>query len=105
LILDFSYTGLHMRLCFVIYEYLWFIMVRTILKSDKNDLTIVLPDNLVGKLIEVIAFEIKEEKTQKQPKLKPSQLRGFLSAKSSESMHDHINQSRSEWDTLWTVMS
>jgi len=78
-------------------------MVRTILKSNKNDLTITLPDNLVGKLIEVIAFEIKEEKATdkpKQPKPKPSQLRGFLSRKSSESMHDHINQSRSEWDTL-----
>lgn len=78
-------------------------MIRTILKANKNDLTITLPDNLVGKLIEVIAFEIKEEKSaekQKKQKPKPSQLRGFLSKKSSESMHDHINQSRSEWDTL-----
>lgn len=78
-------------------------MIRTILKSNQNNLTITLPDNLVGKLIEVIAFEIKEEKdtTKSKPqKLKPSQLRGFLSEKSSESMHDHINQSRSEWDTL-----
>jgi hypothetical protein len=78
-------------------------MVRAILKSNKNDLTITLPDNLVGKLIEVIAFEIKDEKDSgklKQPKPKPSQLRGFLSRESSELMHDHINQSRSEWDTL-----
>lgn len=78
-------------------------MVRTILKSNKNDLTITLPDNLVGKLIEVIAFEINEEKNTdkvKPQKPKPSQLRGFLSRKSSELMHDHINQSRSEWDTL-----
>ena len=78
-------------------------MIRAILKSNKNDLTITLPDNLVGKLIEVIAFELKEENNitdLKQQKPKPSQLRGFLSKKSSESMHDHINQSRSEWDTL-----
>ncbi len=78
-------------------------MIRTILKSNQNNLTITLPDNLVGKLIEVIAFEIKEEKDTQNPeqqKLKPSRLRGFLSKKSSESMHDHINQSRSEWDTL-----
>jgi len=78
-------------------------MIRTILKSNQNDLTITLPDNLVGKLIEVIAFEIKEEKniiSPEQKKLKPSQLRGFLSKKSAELMHDHINQSRSEWDTL-----
>jgi hypothetical protein len=79
------------------------IMVRTILKSNQNNLTITLPDNLVGKLIEIIAFEIKEEKgtpESKPQKLKPSRLRGFLSEKSSESMHDYINQSRSECDTL-----
>lgn len=77
-------------------------MVRTILKSNQNDLTIHLPDNLVGKLIEVIAFEVNEEtpsESIKQP-LKPSQMRGFLSKKTLDSMHEHLNQNRSEWDTL-----
>ena len=78
-------------------------MVRTILKSNQNNLTIELPDDLVGKLIEVIAFEIKEDTPEHVPasqKPKPSQLRGFLSKKSADLMHDHINQSRAEWDTL-----
>ena len=35
-------------------------MVRTILKPEKNSLTIKLPDNFVGKVIEVIAFEIEQ---------------------------------------------
>ena len=35
-------------------------MIREILKPDKNSLTLNLPDNLVGKTIEVIAFEIDE---------------------------------------------
>ena len=35
-------------------------MVRTILKPEKNSLTIKLPDNFVGKVIEVIAFEIDQ---------------------------------------------
>jgi hypothetical protein len=75
-------------------------MVRTILKSEKSDLTIKLPDELVGKLIEVIAFEVEEERPAQQKKSKPSDLRGFLSIKSSEAIQEHINQSRSEWDTL-----
>jgi hypothetical protein len=74
-------------------------MVRTILKPEKNDLTIKLPDELVGKLVEVIAFEI-EEAVDSKKKPKPSELRGFLSAKSAESMHDHIKQSRTEWDSI-----
>ncbi|MEO3403934.1 hypothetical protein AAFN85_08520 [Mucilaginibacter sp. CAU 1740] len=35
-------------------------MVRTILKPERNSLTIKLPDNFVGKVIEVIAFEIEQ---------------------------------------------
>ena len=37
-------------------------MIRTILKSDKNSLTLQLPDDLVGKTIEVIAFSIEDAK-------------------------------------------
>lgn len=33
-------------------------MIRTILKTEKNSLTIQLPNDLVGKTVEVIAFEI-----------------------------------------------
>jgi hypothetical protein len=54
-------------------------------------------------MIEIIAFEIKEDEyivKLEPPKLKPSQLRGFLSEKSAELMHKHINESRAEWDTL-----
>jgi hypothetical protein len=35
-------------------------MIREILKSDKKSLTLNLPDELVGRLIEVIAFPIEE---------------------------------------------
>ena len=34
-------------------------MLRTIVKPTKNSLTIKLPDNLVGKMVEVLAFELK----------------------------------------------
>lgn len=37
-------------------------MVRTILKSENNKLTLQLPDDLVGKMIEVIAFSIEDTK-------------------------------------------
>ena len=35
-------------------------MIREILKSDKNRITLNLPDDLVGRLIEVIAFPVEE---------------------------------------------
>jgi hypothetical protein len=41
-------------------------MIRTILKSNKNSLTLRLPDDLVGKTIEVIAFELDELNPEKK---------------------------------------
>jgi hypothetical protein len=38
-------------------------MIRTILKSNKNSVTLQLPDDLVGKMIEVIAFSIEDANT------------------------------------------
>ena len=35
-------------------------MIREILRSDKNSLLLKLPDDLVGRLIEVIAFPVDE---------------------------------------------
>jgi hypothetical protein len=40
-------------------------MIRTILKSDKNRVTLQLPNDMVGKMIEVIAFEIDQVKPVK----------------------------------------
>jgi hypothetical protein len=44
-------------------------MIRTILTASRNDLTLNLPDDFLGKEIEVIAFVIEEVKT-KTTKLK-----------------------------------
>jgi len=35
-------------------------MLRTILKSNRNSLTLELPDDLVGKTIEIIAFSVED---------------------------------------------
>jgi hypothetical protein len=41
-------------------------MIRTILRPNKNSLTLQLPDDLVGKTIEVIAFEIDQISSPKK---------------------------------------
>lgn len=35
-------------------------MIRTIIKPTKRSLTIQLPENLIGKVVEVLAFEVEE---------------------------------------------
>lgn len=39
-------------------------MIRTIITADKNNLTLLIPDEFLGKKIEVIAFVIEEAKVK-----------------------------------------
>ncbi|HWV73764.1 MAG TPA: hypothetical protein VN040_18705 [Pseudosphingobacterium sp.] len=41
-------------------------MIRTIIKPTKRSLTIKLPENLIGKVVEVLAFEVEETKETKK---------------------------------------
>lgn len=41
-------------------------MIRTIIKPTKRSLTIQLPENLIGKVVEVLAFEVEETKGTKK---------------------------------------
>ena len=46
-------------------------MIRTIITADKNNLTLSLPDNFLGKQVEVIVFIIEEAKDQAAGLKKP----------------------------------
>ena len=46
-------------------------MIRTIFTPDTNDLTLALPDNFLGKKIEVIAFVVEDTITEIVPPKKP----------------------------------
>lgn len=74
-------------------------MVRTILKTERNSITLQLPDDLVGKTVEVIAFEVDDIIPEPASKLKPSQLRGFLSKDIAEKMQEHIQKDRDAWNS------
>jgi hypothetical protein len=52
-------------------------MIREILKSDKNSLTLNLPDDLVGRLIEVIAFPVEDEPGVSETKLSDADKKSF----------------------------
>jgi hypothetical protein len=75
-------------------------MLRKILKLEKNELTIELPVDMIGKMVEIIAFEIEEKASKVSPKRRPSELRGFLSNKSADALQKRIKRDRDEWDIL-----
>ncbi len=78
-------------------------MTRTTITPSRNNITLPVPEKYIGKRIEVLMFDVDEvalENAGAETKLKPSQLRGFLSKETAEAMQQQIQQSRNEWDTL-----
>ncbi len=56
-------------------------MVRTIITPQNNTLSSTIPDSLVGRKLEVIAFALEDELVNEpvaENKEKPSQMRGFF---------------------------
>lgn len=43
-------------------------MIRTIITANTKNLTLKLPDNFIGKQVEVIAFMVDEPKQKQEPK-------------------------------------
>lgn len=78
-------------------------MTRTTITPSDSNIVLSVPQKYIGKKIEVLMFDVEEvalETTATNTKLKPSQLRGFLSKDTAEALQQHIKQSRNEWDTL-----
>lgn len=74
-------------------------MVRTIIKPSNNILSVPIPDNLVGRELEVIAFAIDEpQQPEKENKLKPSEFAGKLSDEGYDALQKYVQKSRDEWN-------
>lgn len=77
-------------------------MIRITATPTDSNIVLSVPERYIGKRIEVLMFDVDEvnlESRTESPKLKPSQLRGFLSADTAEAIQQHLQQSRNEWDS------
>jgi hypothetical protein len=77
-------------------------MTRTTITPSNSNIVLPVPEKYIGKKIEVLMFDVEEvalESMTANFKLKSSQLRGFLSKDTAEALHQHLQQSRNEWDT------
>lgn len=76
-------------------------MVRTTITPENQDISIHIPEDYIGKQIEVLLYRVDELNTQ-QPteKKKPSDFRGTLKL-TDEQYNDfqkHLTDIRNEWD-------
>ena len=74
-------------------------MIRSLLTPQSTDLHIAIPDNYVGKKVEVLVFPYDEPNDA--PKINPNvmaQFWGVISEETTEEMHKHVEISRWEWE-------
>ena len=71
-------------------------------KKANLDISVLLPDNYVGKEVHVLFYTDDEVNnaavSSVLPKKKPSDFFGTLSAEEGDQLHKYIIQSRNEWE-------
>ncbi len=80
-------------------------MVQTIVTPQKTnlDLSVLLPDNYVGKQVHVLFYtddEMRNTIAAVGPKKKPSDYIGKLSLEEGEKLQQSIIESRNEWERI-----
>ena len=78
-------------------------MIQTVVTPNKSifDMEVSLPENYIGKIVNVIFYideEVKKTTTKLLPEKKPSDFFGTLSEELGDKMHVHANKVRNEWN-------
>jgi hypothetical protein len=74
-------------------------MIKTIVTPQNNSLYLVIPNNYIGREIEVLLYakdELDQEKTK--PKKTMADFTGVLSEQDYQSLKSHTEQARKEWN-------
>jgi hypothetical protein len=74
-------------------------MIKTTVTPQNNTLYLLIPDNYIGREIEVLLYakdELEEEKIK--PKKTMANFTGVLSENDYQSLKSHTEQARKEWN-------
>jgi hypothetical protein len=74
-------------------------MIKTIVTPQNNNLYLVIPNNYIGREIEVLLYakdELQEEKVK--PKKTMADFNGILSENDYQSLKTQTEQARTEWN-------
>jgi hypothetical protein len=74
-------------------------MIRTTITPVDTSITLSVPENYIGKKVEVLIFDTEEVQNNEKSSIKPSSLRGGLSKETAKKMQQYIQKSRDEWDS------
>ena len=78
-------------------------MIKTIATPQNNSLNITIPNDYIGRKIEILFYAL-DELTEQSPgpqKVKLSdKYKGIISKEQGQDLNEHVKQMRSEWNTI-----
>ena len=75
-------------------------MIRTVLIPDNTDVHLSIPNDYVGRKIEVMCYPLDElvEKRESEPPKSMSSFKGVLSCEEADQLQEYVKKSRQEWE-------
>jgi hypothetical protein len=75
-------------------------MIKTIITPQHNSYPLQIPENYIGKKVEVLFYALEEVMEEKQAitTKKPSDFFGSLSKEDGEQFQQYITKTRNEWE-------
>jgi len=76
-------------------------MVRTVITPSQTDIRLAIPENYVGKKVEVTFFALEELFEDKQPQKTLGDFFGVLAENDYQQLKEYTTQARKEWDRVF----
>jgi hypothetical protein len=78
-------------------------MIKTVAIPQNNSYNLAIPNNYIGKKIEILFYALDElaEQNSAPKKMKLSdKYKGIITKEQGQNLNDHIKQMRSEWNNI-----
>ena len=73
-------------------------MTKTIITPENNKVLLSVPEEYVGKKLEVLMYAIEELSENKNSQKTMAAYKGILTKEEAEQLQESVKQSREEWD-------
>ncbi|MCW3110968.1 MAG: hypothetical protein JWQ09_5474 [Segetibacter sp.] len=73
-------------------------MTKTIITPENNKVLLSVPEEYVGKKLEVLMYAVEELSESKKTQQTMSAFKGILTSEETEQLREYVKQSREEWD-------
>jgi hypothetical protein len=75
-------------------------MIKNIFTPDSNTVTITIPDNYIGRTMEVLAYLRDDIQPVKREPFDITQYRGLFTEEEGEKYQQYLREARASWDNI-----